>query len=59
MDAQTRPCPICREPDHMFASCAPGVPFTIVLLQIDDETSPQAMEDLEGAVKRAALRLSA
>jgi hypothetical protein len=55
MDAQ---CPICREGDHTPGDCTGPLPFSIVLLQIDEDTSVEVIKQIQRAVQRAASKLS-
>jgi hypothetical protein len=46
-------CPICRDA-HAGGSCTVLMPFSIVLLEIDDCTSAEALKKAEVAFARAA-----
>ncbi|HEY8133284.1 MAG TPA: hypothetical protein VII12_15520 [Thermoanaerobaculia bacterium] len=46
-------CPICRDL-HAGACCTALMPFSIVLLEIDDSTSAEALKKAEDAFARAA-----
>ncbi|HMC21840.1 MAG TPA: hypothetical protein VKL19_08345 [Thermoanaerobaculia bacterium] len=46
-------CPICRDM-HAGGCCTALMPFSIVLLEIDDSTSADALKKAETALARAA-----
>ena len=50
-------CPICRDA-HTGGSCTILMPFSIVLLEIDDFTSVEALQKAEAAFERAAVTMT-
>jgi hypothetical protein len=46
-------CPICQDL-HAGGSCTALMPFSIVLLEIDECTSAEALKKAEAALARAA-----
>jgi hypothetical protein len=58
MAAKKLHCQVCSKPDHGATSCADRLPFSIVLLQIDDATPEQVMRALQVALQRAASSLA-
>ena len=49
-------CPICR--DTHAGGCTAVMPFSIVLLEIDDFTSAEALKKAEAAFARAATAMN-
>lgn len=48
-----RRCPICRE-ETLGGCCTSGMPFSIVLLEIDEWTPAEAVQNVQAALARAA-----